>query len=214
MEEQMKHFRSLLLAAFGMSAIMGTMAAAQSPTQPLGDYARAVRKQKPSEAKSSGKTFDNDNLPNQGTLSVVGAQTETAAPADKDKDASAKPNPEDKTDAQKKAEKSAEMKPGQSAEERQKAIDVWKQKIDDQKTKTDLLSRELDVTRREYQLRSNAYYSDVSNRLRRSGDWEAEEAKYKQQIADKQKALDEATAKLSDLTEQAHKAGVPNSAAE
>lgn len=213
MERQMKHFRSLVLAAFGMPAIMGTMAVAQTQPQPLGDYARAVRKQKPQVAKSSGKTFDNDNLPNDATLSVVGAQTETAAPRDKDKDASAKPNPDEKTDAQKKAE-AAQMKPGQSAEERQKAIDVWKQKIDDQKAKTDLLSRELDVTQREYQLRSNAYYSDVSNRLRVSGDWAAEEAKYKQQIADKQKALDEAKSKLSDLTEQARKAGVPSSAAE
>jgi len=213
MEKQMKRFCSLMLAVVAMSAIMGTMAAAQSPTQPLGDYARAVKKQKPQEAKSAGKTFDNDNLPNDSKLSVVGAQSETAAPPDKDKDASAKPNPDEKTDAQKKAEAS-QMQPGQSAEERKKAIAVWQQKIDDQKAKTDLLSRELNVTQREYQLRSNAYYSDVSNRLRVSGDWAAEEAKYKQQIADKQKALDEANTKLSDLTEQAHKAGVPNSAAE
>ena len=214
MKQYMKRLRSLLLAAFAMSAIMGTMAAAQTQTQPLGDYARAVRKQKPPEAKSSTKTFDNDNLPNSSTLSVVGARPENDAQVDKDKEASPKPNPNEKTDAQKKAESLGQIKPGQSAEERQKAIDVWKQKIDDQKAKTDLLSRELDVTQREYRLRSAAYYADVSNRLKGSGDWEAEEAKYKQQIAEKQKALDEAKTKLGDLTEQAHKAGVPNSAAE
>ncbi|HEY8670148.1 MAG TPA: hypothetical protein VIL63_04865, partial [Terriglobales bacterium] len=131
--------------------------------------------------------------------------------ADKNKPADPKAVPDQSADAKKKA---LEMKAGQSTADREKAVAAWKQKVDDQKSKTDLLARELDVTQREYQLRSNAYNSDLSNRIRPSTDWQAEDAKFKQQIADKQKALDDAKAKLSELQDQAHKAGVPNSAAE
>ena len=51
----------------------------------------------------------------------------------------------------------------------QKANDEWKQKIADQQGKIDLLSRELDVTQREYRLRAAAFYADAGNRLRGSG---------------------------------------------
>jgi Spy/CpxP family protein refolding chaperone len=54
-------------------------------------------------------------------------------------------------------------------------------------------------------------YADVGNRLRNSGDWDKQDAQYKQQIADKQKALEEAKQKLEDIDEDARKAGVPAS---
>jgi len=87
--------------------------------------------------------------------------------------------------------------------------DSWKQKIADQQGKVDLLSRELDVTQREYRLRAAAFYADAGNRLRGSATWDKEDAGYKQQIAQKQKAVDDAKKALDDLKEQARKAGVP-----
>jgi hypothetical protein len=57
-------------------------------------------------------------------------------------------------------------------------------------------------------------YGDVGSRLRNSAEWDKQDAQYKQQIADKQKALDEAKQKLEDLQEQARKAGAPSSVRE
>ncbi len=215
----MKRVFSLLLAGIVISVTASTIAAAQSQPSSLGDYARAVRKSKPKTAPTA-KSYDNDNLPNLSTLSVVGKTSKPAAEAgkddakDKDKDAEAKANPDDKSDAQKKAENSGQTKPGQSPEDRQKAFDVWKQKIDAQKDKLDLLSRELDVLQREEHLKQAEFYADTATRVRTPSGFADEDAKYKQQIADKQKAVDEAKAKLADLQDGARKAGVPNSVAE
>jgi len=46
-------------------------------------------------------------------------------------------------------------------------------------------------------------YADAGNRLRNAGAWDKEDAQFKQQIADKQKALDQAKQTLDDLQEQA-----------
>ena len=77
-----------------------------------------------------------------------------------------------------------------------------------------MLARELDVLQREYQIRAAAMYADAGNRMRNDADWDKQDAQYKQQIADKQKALDEAKQKLDDVQEDARKAGAPASAIE
>ena len=48
-------------------------------------------------------------------------------------------------------------------------------------------------------------YADAGNRLRNATDWDKQDAQYKQQIADKQKALDDAKQRLDDLQEEARK---------
>ena len=90
----------------------------------------------------------------------------------------------------------------------------WGDRLKAQQETIDLLTRELDVAQREYQIRAAAMYGDVGNRLRNSADWDKQDAQYKQQIADKQKALDDAKQKLEDLREEARKAGVPSSVRE
>jgi hypothetical protein len=77
-----------------------------------------------------------------------------------------------------------------------------------------LLERDLDVLQREYRIRAAAMYADAGNRLRNSGDWDKQDTQYKQQIADKQKALDDAKQKLDDVQEDARKAGAPASVSE
>jgi len=166
----------------------------------LGDYARTIRKdKKPTVAKQ----YDNDNLPREDKLSVVGNATEPAAPQAGQGNAQAN-----------KESKEGEVKPGQTKEERQQAYDEWKSKISAQKDKIDLLSRELDVLQREYRLRAAAFYADAGNRLRGSANWDKEDAQYKQQIDDKQKAVDSAKQELDDMQEQARKAGAPASVRE
>jgi hypothetical protein len=203
-----------LLVAVVITGAVSTplMAQSQPQTQSLGDYARASKKTKPA-AQSAVKTYDNDTLLGSGSLSVVGnpSQPKAEADKDKDKDAASETASAEKSDAQKKVENSG-GKPSQGAEDRKKALDAWKEKLAAQQAKIALLSRELDVLQRESQIRAAAFYADAGNRLRNSADWDTQDRKYKQEIADKRKAIDEAKIQLSDLQEQARKAGVPNSA--
>jgi hypothetical protein len=185
----------------------------------LAEYARQKRLEKQSEPAPK-KVFDNDNLPRDVHISVVGSTAkeeaaeqnaaETGAPAN---EAAAAEQPKDSSGSTTQPDASKtpqEVTPGQSAEDRQKVFDDWKKKIADQKSKVDLESRELDVMQREYRLRAVAVYSDAGNRLRNSGTWDKEDKQYKEQIATKQKALDAAKQQLADLQEQARKAGVPS----
>jgi len=185
-----------------------------SPGAPLGDYARHAKKD--SDTKSKAKVFDNDNLPREDKLSVVGTPTtaENNAPAVKPEDAAApagstesKPTPDAKTPAN----------PGPvqgDQANRQAAVKQWSDKLDTQQQQIDLLQRELDVLQREYQIRAAAMYADAGNRIRNSADWDKQDAQYKQQIADKQKALEDAKQKLDETREDARKAGVPSSVRE
>lgn len=187
------------------TVLLGSPAGAQTPSpaqahdQSLGDYARKAHKD-PGAAKSKPKVYDNDNLPKDDKLSIVGEQPPvnagSATPADADK-------------------ATVGAKPAASPEDEQaKKQAAWKarqERLTAQKDQIDLAARELDVLQREYQLRAAAMYADAGNRLRNSGQWDKQEAQYKQQIADKQKAVDDAKQKLGDMQEEARKDGVPSS---
>jgi hypothetical protein len=195
----------------GLQAQTESTSQASPAGQSLGDYARQVRKEP--DGKPKKKVFDNDNLPKEDKLSVVGnAQApgaEAAAPAE------SKPA-ETANAAPAKAEAGAPPADTSKMDQAQKdaAWKQWGDKIKSQQETIDLLTRELDVVQREYQIRAAAMYADVGNRLRNSADWDKQDAQYKQQIADKQKALDDAKQKLEDLREEARKAGVPSSVRE
>ncbi len=197
----------LLLASFAGAQTVSSSAASPSSSsgasqtsssasnQPsLGDYARRIRKD--TGTKEKPKVYDNDNLPTQDKLSVVGPKSGPSTSAD-DKNSENKTG--DKTDAARADDeaKKAEWK-------------SWQQKLTTQKDQIDLTSRELDVLQREYELRAAAMYADAGNRLRNESQWDKQDAEYKQKIADKQKALDDAKQKLSDMQEDARKAGVPS----
>jgi hypothetical protein len=183
---------SMVVLTFSVAAQTTSASPDQSS---LGDYARKIRKE-PASAKPKPKVFDNDNLPTDDKLSVVGGQpaaTASAAPAADDKDA-------------------AGAKPADDEQAKKQAVwKEWQDKVTAQKAQIDLAARELDVLQREYQLRAAAMYADAGNRIRNSADWDKQDADYKQKIADKQKALDDAKQKLQDMQEEARKAGVPSS---
>jgi hypothetical protein len=189
-------------------------AGAQTAPEPqdqssLGAYARKVHNY-PAAAKPKAKVFDNDNLPKDDKLSVVGPQSPAEANA-------ASPAAAEKpvTGAE---SKPSESKPGTSSQaspaeddqaKKQAAWKQWQGKLATQKDQIDLASRELDVLQREYQLRAAAMYADAGNRIRNSAQWDKQDADYKQKIADKQKAVEDAKQKLEDMQEEARKAGVP-----
>jgi hypothetical protein len=194
----------------------------QSSSDSLGNYARHVRKDN-GQAKAKPKVFDNDNIPTQDTLSIIGPEPPAATSAPTSEASAATPATSDTKPASGEGKSTADTKvepkiaaktPEGEAAERQAANKVWQDKLAAQKDQIDLNQRELDVLQREYQLRAAAIYADAGNRMRNSGDWDKQDAQYKQQIADKQKALDDAKQKLDDMQEEARKAGVPASARE
>lgn len=204
----------LVLAAVAAIPATAQNSAAQTgstitPSQPtttpepsLGSYARALKKEKKQEA---AKKFDNDNLPRQDKLSVVGNGTESSDSTNDDADQQAAGASDKKKSAP------PAVTPGESPEQRQQVYDQWKERIATQQSDIDLLSRELDVQQREYKLRAAEFYGDAGERLRNQASWDKEEAGYKENIADKQKALDEAKQALSNMQEDARRAGVPTS---
>src|SRR5580700_11833217 len=126
---------ALSTALLVSTAVAQTTAPAQDQSS-LGDYARKIRKD-PGTAKARPKVFDNDNLPTEDKLSVIGeksADSATGAPAD-DKSAAGTSADDDQ------AKKQAGWK-------------SWQTKLTAQKDQIDLATRELDVLQREYQLRA------------------------------------------------------------
>lgn len=183
---------NLMIAGMFLAAL-AVGAAAQSTAnsnESLGAYARTVRADKKPD---TSKHFDNDNLPRTETLSVVG-QGDAATDATTDASASAAASTPDPAAA--------------SDNKQQPSSDEFKSQIADAQGKVDLLSRELDVAQKEYQLRAAAFYGDAGNRLRNASSWDKEDTAYKEQIAAKQKDLDDAKHDLADLQEQARKAGM------
>jgi hypothetical protein len=190
------------------TALLASPAAAQSPSpaqdqSSLGDYAKKIRKD-PGTAKARPKVFDNDNLPTNDKLSVVGQQSAPdAAAAAPGAAAGAAPStaPSDDKNAAKTDDDQAK---------KQAAWKSWQTKLTAQKDQIDLASRELDVLQREYQLRAAAMYADAGNRMRNEAQWDKQDADYKQKIADKQKAVEDAKQKLTEMQEEARKDGVPS----
>lgn len=214
----MKRASHLWLSGALMVGVMMGTGWGQEQQDSLAEYARHKRVEKQAEP-SPKRVFDNDSLPREEHISVVGGAKEAASenhtaeaatngesttPTDQPKD--------DGTTADQKdlSKEKLELKPGQRSEDRQKVFDDWKKKIADQKSSVDLQSRELDVMQREYRLRAVAVYSDAGNRLRNSTTWDKEDKQYKEQIAAKQKAVDAAKQQLADLQEKARRAGVPS----
>ena len=188
-----------MLAVSVVMVASAMFAAAQSDS--LGDYARAVRKEKHPAAKL---VYTNDNLPTNTTISIVGPSAEPA----EEKSALKPPDETEKPAAaqkETKETKAAEKPVPQNDQE-------WLGQINAQKKSLSDMEHELDLLQREYKLHEAAYYADAGTELRDQKNWSDQEAKYRSDIADKQKQIDEAKAQLQDMEEQARKAGVASSA--
>ena len=78
MEQLMKRIAYVFLAEIVLTGMLVGVSGAQS--EPLGDYARSIRKE--DKAPASAKKYDNDNLPSSDNISVVGNATDSAGPED------------------------------------------------------------------------------------------------------------------------------------
>jgi hypothetical protein len=190
-----------LFAAVAVSTIAGAQAQqTQQAQQSLGDYARALKKSQGPTPASAKVVYDNDNLP-AGSLSVVGQKPDSSSNQGQDQDQQAADKGKDG------------LKPGQSPEDRDKALAALTAKLDEQKDKVNLLTRELDVLQGEYKLKATNFVNNPQQRVQNPNGFAVEGAKYQQQIADKQKDLDAAKATLAAMQSDARKAGAPNSVA-
>jgi hypothetical protein len=191
-DDQMKR---TIWMAIGVLLLLGSsLASAQS----LGEAARSTRKAKAHQT-TTNHHYDNDNLPVNDHISVVGQAPATNAN-------SANQTADGSTQTQ--APLVPPVDPKVAAADRQKAADEWKDKLDGQKKKIESLNHELDLTQREYRLRAAAMYSDAGNRLRNSAQWDKDDADFKKQLEEKQKAVDTARQELETMQEQARKAGI------
>src|ERR1700722_3123339 len=136
MEHSMKRIAYVFLAEVVLTGMLVTVSGAQN--EPLGDYARSIRKE--DKTGAAAKKYDNDNLPTNDNISVVGNAADSAGPED------ANPAPDANTAKPEDSAGTPEQKDGgkkADAPDAQKVNDEWKQKIADQQGKVDLLSREL-----------------------------------------------------------------------
>src|SRR5437660_1698016 len=156
----MKHTK---LTAIGTLLLLGVSGAA---AQSLGDYARAARKKKV-EPTSTTRHYDNDNLPTNETLSVVGPPPPAPANA----------GPGAANTSSTPAAKAAAADPAAAAAERKKTADELTKKLDQQKQKIDSLNHELDIDQREHRLRAAAFYGDAGTRLRDSAQYDKNTAR-------------------------------------
>jgi hypothetical protein len=198
----MKHTK--LMAVVTLLTLAAGVASAQSSSAPsLGDAARAARKNK-TDASPATRHYDNDNLPANETLSIVGPEpvpAKDAAVSAKDKGAATA------TDIDKDKDKKP-ADPTVAATERQKAADEMKKKMAQQQEKIDALNHEISLDQREERLRAAAFYSDAGTQLRNSAQWQKEQAESKNDADAKQKALDTAKQQYDEMQEQARKAGI------
>jgi colicin import membrane protein len=175
----MKRSLYLIAAVLLWALLTVTHASAQ---ESLGEVARQQREAK---RPSSAKVYTNDDF---AAISVTQADAAAANKAER----------LDKDDAAAKAEET----------DKAKLAANFKSKADDLKKNITQLERELDVAQREYRLKVAVYYADVGNNLRDPKKWAEEDRKQRAEIEAKQKAISDAKQKLTDLQEQARKAGV------
>jgi chromosome segregation ATPase len=175
--------RRALLAAFGL--ILLTAVAGSTQEQSVAEAARKAREKK-KDAPKAAKVFTNDNLPQGGTVSVVGG----AAPA-----------PEA---AKEGGEKAAEGEPKDPAKDEA----GWRARFADMRTKIRQAEKELDILQREFNLIQQQYYSDPNKALREQLE-RKEINEHRKKIEDKQAELRQLRQQLADLEDELRRAGGP-----
>jgi hypothetical protein len=203
MENAMKRLilAGLVLVFTFATGVAAAAQSAQSESPSLGDYARAARKNKAQETKSTPKVYDNDNIAPATSINVVGEPSAPATDSAKSSDSSAATtgNANAPADSQTPKNDAPKITPGQSREDRQKVFDSWKQRLDDQRTKIDQLSQEISTLQK---VTTGSELTGLSDQ------------QYAQSLGEKEKALEDAKASLIDMEEEARKAGVPSSVTE
>jgi hypothetical protein len=176
--------------------------------QSLADAARRSQQ----HTKTAAKVYTNDNLPVNGTISVIGVERPVAPPESEKATAQLKEpaaasssaaGAEDTTSGKSETAgaSTSDLEPAERNAELQKSGAKIKEEIS-------MLEREIDLLNREYRLRAATYYADAGNSLRNPKQWADQQRDHESQMKDKQAALDSAKQKFADLQEQARRVGV------
>ncbi len=177
----------LLFAALLLGLTVGAWAQDVS----LGDYARKQREQQ-KPASPTTKVFTNDDIASAPPLA------QATVTSDKD------------TDTDKKSAKSKE-KEKPKAEEMARQAEEFKQKVADQKAKIAEIQRNIDVSNREYKLRTIDWYTQAGNALLDPKKYKDQGDAHDKEIADLQKQLADANAELDKIREEIRQAGLSSS---
>ena len=171
------------IVAIAFASLFSLSAAAQQPT--LGDLARQARKNKPTEPTT--KVITNDDLSSSAS---------TRGSAD---DSDAKPEPDKNA---KPAESSAEEK-AKREEEKAKAAKDLQDQIAAQRDKIAKLQSDIESLQQQSKQRASNYYTDAGTRLRDPKKYADDIQKDKDDVAAKQKELEDAKTKLGQLEDKA-----------
>jgi hypothetical protein len=166
---------------FRVLLVIGAVVSVSS-AQSLGDIARQTR----AHAKPDTKVITNDDLPHALEPSAPPATTN-------------KPDEKSSNDAE------AGPDATQAAKDREKDL---RDRFAKGKADFDLLTRELTVLQREYRIQTTEYYADAGTRLRDPKAFTEKSKKFEDDIATKQKDLDNAKRQIEALKEEARRAGL------
>ena len=196
------------IAKFAFAAVIVLSLTICAAAQSVADAAK-----QPKPTRKAAKVYTNDEIPSVDTIkdappakdadaakdTDASKATDSTAPAEKDAKAESKSADDKNADSEKK---------DAAPEDAKKAETEMKARIATQKQKVADNERELQLTDREYKLRSAVFYADAGNRLRDDKKWSDTERKYKDDMARLQQDLTTNKAKLEDLREEARKAGI------
>jgi hypothetical protein len=150
----------------------------------LGDVARQTR----THRKPGAKVITNEDLPS----APVPATQAASSSSDKEAGESKEKESQDGAEALKEREKD------------------FLARFAKEKQALDLLNRELNVLQRENQLQIAAFYADAGTRLRDPQAFAEKSKRFTEDIAAKQKAVEEIKQKVEALKEEARHAGLPS----
>ena len=199
----MKKFVPIALVVLASASCATAQQDAQSSPS-LGDV---VRKQHAgAQANPSRKVWTNEDFSGDATTPTQPAENAPAA-AEPNADNAGASAPANAPDATPDKAKQDQDKAKSAAGEQEKLDASWKEKLDAQKARIADLKREYDLTERENKVSMTTYYADAGNRLRDQKDFTDKEASYREKMTTLQKQIAEEQSKLSDMQDEAHKAG-------
>jgi len=103
------------------------------------------------------------------------------------------------------------IKVGDSAADRQKAWEAWRDKIGKQKETVESLQKDTEQMEKANQLRMNTYMGSGQSRIYGGAQEAKAELDIQAQVEKKKKEIDDAKKTLDDMQEEARRAGVPSS---
>jgi hypothetical protein len=199
----MKKFVPIALMVLASAVCVTAQQDAQSSPS-LGDV---VRKQHAgTQANPSRKVWTNEDFSGDATTPAQPTENAPAA-AEPSADNAGASAPANAPDATADKSKQDQDKAKSAAGEQEKLDASWKEKLDVQKARIADLKREYDLTERENKISMTTYYADAGNRLRDQKDFTDKEASYRDKMTTLQKQIADEQAKLSDMQDEAHKAG-------